>query len=191
MQTSSLIALVLAYLIGSLSFAVIVSKAMGLSDPRSYGSGNPGATNVYRQAGIGWAAAVLALDMLRAMGVALLAIGWLPLAQVTWVGLGLVLGNRFPLFHGFKGGKGVANYLGFSAILAPAWAGIGALAWAGAFLAWRTPFLASFSLVACLAAGTLVIPDMPWPGAAGTLATVLFIVLCHHQNIRQRWGGQR
>ncbi|GAB6905855.1 Glycerol-3-phosphate acyltransferase [Desulfosarcina cetonica] len=179
---------VAAYVAGSVNFSILAFRFTGREDPRRHGSGNPGATNVYRQAGPAWAAAVLLLDMLRAMGMAFLAVHWLPLAQVPWVGLGLVLGNRFPCFHGFKGGKGVANYLGFSALLAPAWAGIGGLAWGAVFLVWRTPFLASFALVACLAAGTLSLPGMRWPGMAGCLATVIFIVACHHGNIRQRWG---
>ncbi|BBO92426.1 glycerol-3-phosphate acyltransferase [Desulfosarcina ovata] len=181
---------VTAYAAGSINFSILAFRFSGREDPRRHGSGNAGATNVYRQAGIGWAAAVLLLDMARAMGMALLAVSLLPPDPVPWVGLGLVLGNRFPCFHRFKGGKGVANYLGFSVIVAPVWAGIGALAWGGAFLVWRTPFLSSFSLVACLAVGTIADPAIHGPGMAGTIVTVGLIVACHHQNIRQRWGHQ-
>ena len=108
-----------AYVAGSVNFSILVCRVTGRQDPRHYGSGNPGATNVYRQAGIGWAAAVLLLDMGRAVGVALAANTLLPFWQVPWVGLGLILGNRFPCFHAFRGGKGVANYLGFTAGRAP------------------------------------------------------------------------
>ena len=111
-----------AYVAGSVNVAILVFRLTGREDPRRHGSGNPGATNVYRQAGLGWAAAVLALDMGRAMAVALLAVALLPASAVSWVGLGLILGNRFPCFHRFRGGKGVANYLGFTLVIVPLWA---------------------------------------------------------------------
>lgn len=178
-----------AYLAGSVNFSILVFRITGREDPRQHGSGNPGATNVYRQAGLAWAAAVLLLDMLRAMAVALSANQLLPVWQVPWVGLGLILGNHWPLWHGFKGGKGVANYLGFTVIVAPLGAGIGALAWGAAHLVWRTPFLSSFAMVLCLAAGTAARPGVGFLGGLGAAATALFIGACHHTNIRGRWGG--
>ena len=179
-----------AYVAGSVNFSILVFRFTHREDPRHHGSGNPGAANVYRQAGIGWAVAVLLLDMGRAVAVALVAEGLLPFWQVPWVGLGLILGNRYPCFHGFKGGKGVANYLGFTLVLAPVWAGFGALAWGAAHLAWRTPFLSSFAMVFFLAVGTAVTVDGHPGGTVGVVATALFIVACHHRNIRERWGGQ-
>ena len=106
-----------AYLIGSLSFAVIVSRLMGLNDPRSYGSKNPGATNVLRSGNKLAAVATLLLDAVK---------GWLPMALVQWqgaayglgdgalaaVGLAAFLGHLFPVFFSFKGGKGVATAAG-------------------------------------------------------------------------------
>ena len=106
-----------AYLIGSLSFAVIVSRFMGLNDPRSYGSKNPGATNVLRSGNKLAAVATLLLDAIK---------GWLPMALVQWqgaayglgdgalaaVGLAAFLGHLYPVFFGFKGGKGVATAAG-------------------------------------------------------------------------------
>ena len=104
---------VLGYLLGSLPFAVIVSRAFGLADPRSYGSGNPGATNVLRSGNK--AAAVLTL-----LGDA--AKGWLAVwlaahfgaeeAALAGIGLAAFLGHVFPVFLGFKGGKGVATAVG-------------------------------------------------------------------------------
>jgi len=108
---------VAAYLLGSLSFAVIVSSAMGLNDPRSYGSKNPGATNVLRSGNKLAAVLTLVLDAFK---------GWLPVAAViTWgaeygldagavalVGLGAFLGHLYPVFFRFAGGKGVATALG-------------------------------------------------------------------------------
>lgn len=111
------LATVAAYLVGSLSFAVIVSSAMGLNDPRSYGSKNPGATNVLRSGNKLAAVLTLVLDAFK---------GWLPVALVqTWggaygleagsvamVGLAAFLGHLYPVFFRFVGGKGVATALG-------------------------------------------------------------------------------
>ena len=111
------IAVLLAYLLGSLSFAVIVSRVMGLKDPRSYGSNNPGATNVLRSGSRKAAILTLLLDGLK---------GWLPVVLIKWfgadygmddatvaaAGFAAFLGHLFPVFFGFKGGKGVATAAG-------------------------------------------------------------------------------
>jgi len=110
-------ATLLAYLLGSLSFAVIVSRFSGLNDPRSYGSKNPGATNVLRSGNKAAAIATLLLDALK---------GWLPVALVQWFGvdyglgegavaavaLAAFIGHLYPVFFQFKGGKGVATAAG-------------------------------------------------------------------------------
>ena len=110
-------AVLLAYLLGSLSFAVIVSRCMGLKDPRSYGSNNPGATNVLRSGNKLAAVVTLLLDGLK---------GWLPVVLVKWfghdygldegtvaaVGLAAFIGHLYPVFFQFKGGKGVATAAG-------------------------------------------------------------------------------
>jgi glycerol-3-phosphate acyltransferase PlsY len=112
-----LLATVVAYLVGSLSFAVIVSRAMGLNDPRTYGSKNPGATNVLRSGSKAAAVVTLLLDAFK---------GWLPVMLVKWfgepyglgdgtvalVGLAAFVGHLFPVFFRFVGGKGVATALG-------------------------------------------------------------------------------
>ena len=111
------LATVAAYLIGSLSFAVIVSSVMGLNDPRTYGSKNPGATNVLRSGSKAAAIVTLLLDALK---------GWLPVVLVKWygkpyglddgtlamVGLAAFLGHLYPVFFKFVGGKGVATAAG-------------------------------------------------------------------------------
>jgi glycerol-3-phosphate acyltransferase PlsY len=111
------VAALLAYLIGSLSFAVLVSRAMGLRDPRTFGSKNPGATNVLRSGSKAAAVVTLLLDAAK---------GWLPVALVQWfgapyglgdgtvalVGLAAFLGHLYPVFFGFAGGMGVATALG-------------------------------------------------------------------------------
>jgi glycerol-3-phosphate acyltransferase PlsY len=106
----------MAYLIGSISFAVVVSKLMGLPDPHSYGSGNPGATNVLRTGSK--AAAVLTLlgDAAKGYVAVVLARVLVGVDIDSWVlpavTVAAFLGHVFPVFHGFKGGKGVATALG-------------------------------------------------------------------------------
>jgi len=111
------LAAIAAYLVGSLSFAVIVSRVMGLNDPRTYGSKNPGATNVLRSGSKKAAVVTLLLDGAK---------GWLPVALAQWYGepyglgagtvalvaLGAFLGHLYPLFFRFEGGKGVATAAG-------------------------------------------------------------------------------
>ena len=113
-----------AYLLGSLSFAVIVSRLMGLNDPRSYGSKNPGATNVLRSGSKAAAVVTLLLDAAK---------GWLPVVLVKWygkpygleegtlamVGLAAFLGHLYPVFFSFVGGKGVATALGVLVGISP------------------------------------------------------------------------
>ena len=121
-----LVAVLLGYLIGSLSFAVIVSRVMGLNDPRTFGSKNPGATNVLRSGNKGAAVVTLLLDAAK---------GWLPVMLVKWfgkpygleegtmalVGLAAFVGHLYPVFFKFVGGKGVATaagvLLGISCVL--------------------------------------------------------------------------
>ncbi|CAM8644299.1 COG0344 Predicted membrane protein [Comamonadaceae bacterium] len=112
-----LLATVAAYLIGSLSFAVIVSRIMGLNDPRTYGSKNPGATNVLRSGSKAAAVVTLLLDAVK---------GWLPVAAIQWwgqpyglgegtmalAGFAAFIGHLYPVFFKFVGGKGVATAMG-------------------------------------------------------------------------------
>lgn len=112
-----ILATLAAYLLGSLSFAVIVSRAMGLADPRSYGSKNPGATNVLRSGSKAAAAVTLLLDALKGLvPVALVAAygGRFGLQEgtVALVALAAFLGHLYPVFFRFQGGKGVATALG-------------------------------------------------------------------------------
>lgn len=94
---------IVAYLAGSVSFSIVLFKILGKDDPRNMFSGNAGVMNVYRQAGFFTAALVLLLDMARAMAIALVATLALPSDFVPWICLGLILGNRFPCFHNFRG----------------------------------------------------------------------------------------
>ena len=147
------IAAVAAYLVGSLSFAVIVSRAMGLNDPRTYGSKNPGATNVLRSGSKAAAAITLLLDALK---------GWLPVVLVrhfgkpygmedgtmAMVGLAAFVGHLFPVFFRFQGGKGVATALG----VLLGYSGVLGLATAASWLiiAWFFRYSSLASLVAAV-----------------------------------------
>ena len=113
----SLAATLAAYLIGSLSFAVIVSQAMGLKDPRTFGSRNPGATNVLRSGNKAAAIVTLLLDGVKGL-LPVLAVKWfgkpygLGDGTMAWVGLAAFLGHLWPVFFKFRGGKGVATFIG-------------------------------------------------------------------------------
>lgn len=111
MSFASALAVVAAYLLGSVSFAIVVSRVMRLPDPRSYGSGNPGATNVLRTGRKAAAAVTLAGDALKGAVAVWLALHYVPEAA-PYAGLAAFLGHVFPLYHAFKGGKGVATAAG-------------------------------------------------------------------------------
>ncbi len=179
----------LAYMAGSINFAIVLFRVLGRQDPRRHHSGNPGATNVYRLAGPLWAAVVLLLDVGRALLVGMAAAQWVDARGIPWVGLALLLGNRYPCLHGFRGGKGVANYLGFTLALSPVTALASGLAWLGTFLLFRVPFYASFALVAVLAVGTLVVLGTHPATAAGVASTVGLIVWSHRGNIAGKLKG--
>ena len=139
-----LIVLVAAYLIGSLSSAIILCKIAGLPDPRSQGSGNPGATNVLRFGGKKLAATVLIIDVLKGLLPVVIA-RYLDL-DITWLAataFAAFLGHLYPIFFGFKGGKGVATALGGFLALSPALAGIILLSWLIVFLISRISSLSA------------------------------------------------
>ncbi|HNW28845.1 MAG TPA: glycerol-3-phosphate acyltransferase [Spirochaetota bacterium] len=183
-----IILIIVSYLAGSVNFSILLFMFLGKGDPRKSHSGNAGVTNVYRIAGPPWAAAVLILDVGRAVIVGLLAGYALTPGQVPWAGLALVIGNRYPCFHQFRGGKGVANYLGFSAAVTPAGAVVSAITWVLVYLVRRAPFIASFAMIAVLGMGTIVACDYRPAALAGTVITVLFIIFNHRKNIEEFMG---
>ena len=178
-----------AYLAGSVNFSILLFRILGREDPRRQFSGNAGVTNVYRQAGLLWAAVVLLLDIGRALGVCWAALHILALEVVPWMGLAFIIGNRYPCFHQFRGGKGVAGYLGFTALISPISAGISALVWVAVYGIVRIPFIASFLMIAVLALGTMIACGLRMEAVGGTLATVLFIFNSHRQNVAAFFQG--
>lgn len=188
-------AALLSYMVGSLPFAVLVSRAMGLADPRSYGSGNPGATNVLRTGNRVAAALTLAGD--AAKGAVAVAIGALLAGDLAWLpiacGAAAFLGHVFPLFLGFKGGKGVATYLGVLLGFDP----VAGVATCGVWLA--VAFAARYSSLASLCAA-LAAPAIVWlrNGAhGGSLAPVgwvsamsALLLWRHRSNIAKLRAGE-
>ena len=189
----SALAVLVAYLVGSLSFAVIVSRVMGLSDPRSYGSKNPGATNVLRSGNKAAAVLTLALDALKGYVPVLVALllaprfGWGD-TTVAWVGLAAFVGHLWPLFFRFRGGKGVATAAGVLMGLNP-WLGLATLvSWLIIAFFFRYSSLAS--LVAALFAPfyQLLIWG-PGPMVLPLIVMSLLLVWRHEGNIRKLLAG--
>ncbi|MBB1599446.1 MULTISPECIES: glycerol-3-phosphate 1-O-acyltransferase PlsY [unclassified Variovorax] len=194
----SFIAIVLSYLLGSLSFAVIVSRVLGMADPRSYGSGNPGATNVLRSGNKAAALATLVLDALKS---------WLPVALIRWygpdfdmglgtaalAGLAAFLGHLYPIFFGFKGGKGVATAAG--ALLGIDWLlGLSTgLTWLIIAFFFRYSSLASLVAAFFAPAFYLIGGGIVWPLDRTVLLTLIAISLLlvwrHRENIRRLAAG--
>ena len=192
-SVADIIAAIVAYLIGSLSFAVIVSRAVGLPDPHSYGSGNPGATNVLRSGSKKAAILTLLGDTFKGVIAVLLAKFFAAQFGITAAGIALVaitvfLGHLWPVFFGFKGGKGVATAAGV--LWALDWRmGLGlTLIWALVFAVTRVSSLAALIGSACAPMlAYLFIGIGPAFYAASLLAALLF--RRHKENISRLLSG--
>jgi acyl phosphate:glycerol-3-phosphate acyltransferase len=194
-----LLAAVAAYLLGSLSFAVIVTRVMGLSDPRTYGSKNPGATNVLRSGSKAAAIITLLLDAVK---------GWLPVALVGWfgkpyglgdgtvalVGLAAFLGHLWPVFFRFEGGKGVATALGVLLGIS-GWLGLATAAtWLIIAFFFRYSSLASLVAAAFAPVYYLLVDGAVW-NAEGSIALSIVVMAMllawrHKDNIRRLLEGK-
>jgi glycerol-3-phosphate acyltransferase PlsY len=179
------------YLLGSIPFGVILTRIAGTEDLRQIGSGNIGATNVLRTGHKGLAAATLLGDLLKGT-IAVLAAKWidgpdLPLAAGLVAGLGAFLGHLFPVWLGFKGGKGVATYIGI--LLALAWPTAIAFCLIWLLIAALTRYSSLAGLVASAAT-----PGVLWFGGH-THGAMLFVLLTamlwlkHRENIRRLLSG--
>ena len=198
MNIASVVATLAAYLIGSLSFAVIVSRAMGLSDPRTYGSGNPGATNVLRSGSKPAAIVTLLLDAAK---------GWLPVMLVKWfgpawdlsegaqalAGLAAFLGHLYPVFFAFKGGKGVATAVGVLLAFEPLLALAALVTFTIIVFFSRYVSLASMVAAVFAPAYYLIGDGVAWTASgAKTLALIamgLLLIWRHRENIQRLLAG--
>jgi acyl phosphate:glycerol-3-phosphate acyltransferase len=190
---STIVFVLLAYLIGSISFAVVTSKLFGLPDPRTFGSKNPGATNVLRtgkkaaaaltllgDAAKGWLAVFLARHFAAAYGVGDLGI--------ALVALGVFIGHVYPVFFNFQGGKGVATALGILLALNP-WLGLATLAsWLLATFMFRISSLSALIAAVLAPLYGLVLLESGILRAA-VLGLSLLLVWRHQSNIRNLLSG--
>jgi glycerol-3-phosphate acyltransferase PlsY len=188
LSPSVLMALGLGYLLGAIPFGLVLTRAAGVGDIRKVGSGNIGATNVLRTGHKGLAAATLLLDVLKGAGAVLLA-GWLfgETAAIA-AGLGAFLGHIFPVWLAFKGGKGVATYIGV--LLGLYWPA--AFAFCGIWLA--VAFVTRYSSLSALTASAAT-PFILWALARPELAVVTGALTAllfgkHSTNIKRLIAGQ-
>ena len=191
---ASLAFVVAAYLIGSVSFAVVTSRLFGLPDPHSYGSGNPGATNVLRTGNKAAAALTLAGDgakgwlavfLAQTLGPSFGGADWM----VPAVALAVFIGHLFPVFHGFAGGKGVATAAGIVfALHWPLGVALGAL-WMVMALGFKISSLAALTTAALMPLGAFyVFGNAPSAWAMVPISMLLF--WRHRSNIRQLLDGR-
>jgi glycerol-3-phosphate acyltransferase PlsY len=189
----TLLAMLAGYLIGSLSFAVIVSRTMGLADPRSYGSGNPGATNVLRSGNKAAAILTLVFDALKGFVPVLAVLVWGPryglgTTAAAFVGLAAFVGHLWPVFFRFQGGKGVATAAGVLMALNP-WLG------AATLLTWL--IIAAFFRYSSLASLVAAVfapfyQALIWDADPALLAIALMSLLLvwrHEANIKKLLAG--
>ena len=184
------IVLVLAYLMGSLSSAVVLCKMAGLPDPRTQGSGNPGATNVLRFGGKKLAAMVLVIDILK--GVLPVVIACLLGLNQTWLAataLAAFIGHLYPVFFGFQGGKGVATALGGFLALSPLMAGATLLTWIAVFAVSRISSLSALTAAALTPLYSIWIIESVaarWI----VLAMAVLLIYRHKGNIQRLLAGE-
>jgi len=194
----STLLLIAAYLLGSVSFAILVARVYGLPDPRSHGSGNPGATNMLRTGKKSAAALTLLGDALKGY-IAVILAQWvtqaygLPAYVPYLAALAAFLGHLYPVFFGFKGGKGVATALGVLLALDLRLGGLTILTWGVVFAITRVSSLSAL-IAATLAPvyGYYLLghgPDSRF--LAGILVVLSLLVLArHHSNIRKLISGE-
>jgi len=181
-----LAAAILGYLLGAIPFGLLLTRFAGRGDIRQIGSGNIGATNVLRTGSKGLAALTLFLDLAKGAAAVIIAKGWVGEASLAAAGC-VLLGHMFPIWLGFRGGKGVATALGVLIPLAWPVAVIAALLWLATALLSHYSSLAA--LVAAVASAGLAPLLVDKPTALVVAAIALLIILRHHSNIRRLIAG--
>jgi glycerol-3-phosphate acyltransferase PlsY len=184
--SATLIALVVGYLFGSIPFGIVLTRLAGGPDLRSIGSGNIGATNVLRTGNKKLAALTLLLDALKGAAAVLIA-GQFGFAAALAAGFGAFLGHLYPVWLGFKGGKGVATYLGVLAGLAWGGAIVFAIVWLAIAFATRYSSLAALTAAVAVPVALYLLGQ---PQVAALFAVMSVIVfLKHRANIARLAAG--
>jgi glycerol-3-phosphate acyltransferase PlsY len=175
------------YLLGSIPFGLILAKLAGLGDLRQIGSGNIGATNVLRAGSKGLAVLTLLLDAAKGTVAVLLAAGWGENAAML-AGLGAFLGHLFPVWLGFRGGKGVATYLGV--LLGLYWQAAAVFAAIWLIIAFLTRYSSLAALVASGASVIVLALFGQWQLAGFSLLLTVLLYIRHATNIRRLTRGE-
>ena len=183
-----IVAIVFGYLVGSIPFALLLTRRQGI-ELRNVGSRNPGAANVLRSAGIGRAVAVLLLDAAKgtvAVGAARVMSD--DVAVATGAGLAAIVGHIYPVWCGFRGGKGVAASAGVFAVLAPLATLIAILVFVATIAATR--FISAGSIAGALALPVAAaVGNLPNPVVAGTLLAAVIVLVRHRDNVSRLMAG--
>lgn len=184
-------AVIAAYVIGSLSGSLLLGPLFGQTDLRASGSGNAGATNALRAGGRGYGLAVLAFDMVKGV----VAAGFVPVLFHTlgpWpfvCGIMAILGHVYPVFYGFRGGKGASTCIGVLAVLLPGSLIFGAAVWIAVLVASGFVGLATMVGMVSVALASFFVPDVPSAGHVFVIAASLIILYTHRSNIARMRAG--
>ncbi len=185
------LAIVSAYLLGSLSGSLLLARVFGKADPRTQGSGNAGATNALRTGGRGYGAAVLAFDLLKGAIAAWLvpAIFAVGSAAAFACGAAAVIGHVYPVFFGFRGGKGAATLIGVLLVLVPGALLLGVAVWIATLVASGFVGLATILGMVGVALACLFAPSATVAAQVFVVLMTLLIVYTHRENIRRMRAG--
>jgi acyl phosphate:glycerol-3-phosphate acyltransferase len=179
--------ILLGYLLGSIPFGLLLTRAAGLGDIRTIGSGNIGATNVLRTGRKGLAGATLLLDGLKGVAAVLIALALAGHETALWAGLGAILGHLFPIWLGFRGGKGGAT--GYGVLIAVAWP-VGLAAGAIWLIVARLARISSLATLLSFAAAPILAALLADSGVVKlALAIAVLVFIRHHANIRRLLAG--
>jgi glycerol-3-phosphate acyltransferase PlsY len=185
-MTFTIIAAVIGYLLGSVPFGWVLTRLGGYGDVRRIGSGSTGATNVLRTGSKALAALTLTLDLAKGAAAALIGARW-GLDAMLAAGAAVIVGHVFPVWLGFRGGKGLATALGVVIVVAWPVALVGAVVWLGTVIIFRYSSLAGLmaTVVAVACSGFLVDAER----ALFVVAIALVVIARHHENIRRLLAG--
>ena len=186
MTTSAVLALLVGYLLGSIPFGLLLTRLAGKGDIRDIGSGNIGATNVLRSGSKKLAALTLLLDAAKGAAAVLIAQMVWPDA-VRFAAAGALIGHLFPVWLKFKGGKGVATFLGILIPLLPVAALVFALVWIGLLLTVRISSVSGMAAAASAPLTAFLLKNQQM--FLMLLAFALLVIWRHHENIRRLFAG--